>query len=64
LELGVVSDPKALAAGLARLADEPEAARRMGEEGRRLVCERWTTRHMVARFIRLYKELCQAGGRP
>ncbi len=56
-------DAGALASVLRRLADNPNAARRMGEEGRRRTRQRWTTQRMVARYLRLYKELCSSGTR-
>lgn len=51
-------DSRALADVLRRLADDPAAAQRMGEEGRRRFLQRWTMDHMVNRYVRLYEELC------
>jgi glycosyltransferase involved in cell wall biosynthesis len=46
-----------LAAVLRRLAEDPEKALKMGEEGRRRVLERWTAENMVKQYLRLYEEL-------
>jgi glycosyltransferase involved in cell wall biosynthesis len=54
-------DPAALAAALRRLFADPDLRRRVGEQGRRLVLERFTADHMSRGFERLYAELL--GGR-
>ncbi len=50
-------DPAALAAALRRLFADPDLRRRLGEQGRRLVLERFTADHMTRGFERLYAEL-------
>jgi glycosyltransferase involved in cell wall biosynthesis len=52
-------DPEALAARLASLLRDPEAARRLGEAGRRLVDE-WDIDRMVRRQEDLYEALARA----
>jgi rhamnosyl/mannosyltransferase len=54
----------ALADALRRLAAGPARAREMGEEGRRRLLDRWTTEHMVQRYVRLYERLCVPQKRP
>ena len=51
-------DARALAAAIRRIIDDPRAAGRMGEAGRRLVEEQYTTAQMVNHYFRLYQELC------
>ncbi len=51
-------DATALAAAMRCLAEDPEAARRMGSEGRRRFHERYTLDRMVEGHVRLYRELC------
>jgi glycosyltransferase involved in cell wall biosynthesis len=50
-------DPAALARAIARLLDDPELARRLGEAGRRLVLERFRPEGMVEAFESLYDEV-------
>jgi glycosyltransferase involved in cell wall biosynthesis len=50
-------DSAALAAALRRLFEDPDLRRRVGEQGRRLVLERFTADHMTRGFERLYAEL-------
>jgi glycosyltransferase involved in cell wall biosynthesis len=51
---------RALAAAIRRLIDDPQEAARMGEAGRRLVQEQYTTEQMVDHYFQLYQELCHA----
>jgi glycosyltransferase involved in cell wall biosynthesis len=56
-ETGVLcdpGDPASLAAGINRLLDDPEEARRLAEEARRRVFERYDVRRMVEETIALY----------
>jgi glycosyltransferase involved in cell wall biosynthesis len=50
-------DPEALAAAIVRLLADPVAARRMGEAGRRLVAEKFTTDAMMERITGVYAKL-------
>jgi glycosyltransferase involved in cell wall biosynthesis len=50
-------DPAALAAALRRLLGDPLLRRRLGEQGRRLVLDRFTAAHMTRAFESLYAEL-------
>ena len=50
-------DPVALAAAIRRLLASPDLRRRVGEQGRRLVLERFTAAHMTRGFESLYDEL-------
>jgi glycosyltransferase involved in cell wall biosynthesis len=50
-------DPAALAAALRRLLAEPPLRQRLGEQGRQLVLDRFTARHMTNAFESLYAEL-------
>jgi glycosyltransferase involved in cell wall biosynthesis len=50
-------DPAALAHAIRRLLADAELGRRLGEQGRRLVLERFTADHMAQAFERLYSEL-------
>jgi glycosyltransferase involved in cell wall biosynthesis len=50
-------DPRALAAAIGRLIDDPELGRRLGEAGRRHILSGWTTAHSVAGVDRVYREL-------
>jgi glycosyltransferase involved in cell wall biosynthesis len=52
-------DAAALADRLARLLADPDAAARMGAAGRRIVQERFTRQHMVARTLALYEEVAR-----
>jgi glycosyltransferase involved in cell wall biosynthesis len=48
-------DAAALAAALERLARDPDAARRLGEAGYRLVREKFTWDPIVARWAEVYR---------
>ena len=48
-------DPEALAAAIRRLLDDPALARRLAEEARRRVRERFSERRMVEETLRLYE---------
>jgi glycosyltransferase involved in cell wall biosynthesis len=50
-------DPDALAGALRCLLEDEELRRRLGEQGRRLVLERFTAAHMTRAFESLYDEL-------
>jgi glycosyltransferase involved in cell wall biosynthesis len=50
-------DPAALATAIRRLLEDGELRRRLGENGRRLVLERFTADHMTRSFESLYDEL-------
>ena len=50
-------DPGALADAIRRLLADAELGRRLGEQGRRRVLERFTADHMAQAFERLYGEL-------
>jgi glycosyltransferase involved in cell wall biosynthesis len=50
-------DPTALAAGVRRLLGDADLRSRLGEQGRRLVLERFTAAHMARRFEGLYADL-------
>jgi glycosyltransferase involved in cell wall biosynthesis len=43
-------DPQAMAAAIQRLLDDPACARQLGENGCKLVAERWTVKHSVDRL--------------
>ncbi|MCA1621775.1 MAG: glycosyltransferase [Acidobacteria bacterium] len=51
-------DDEALAARVASLLEDPEGARRMGEEGRRIVEEKFSCGAQLARTEALYERLC------
>lgn len=55
-------DALRLAAALHRLAADPEAARQLGETGRRLMQAHYTTERMIDGYHRLYRELAQRAG--
>jgi glycosyltransferase involved in cell wall biosynthesis len=50
-------DPVALARAIRRLLADADLRRRLGEQGRQLVLERFTADHMAQAFERLYSEL-------
>jgi glycosyltransferase involved in cell wall biosynthesis len=50
-------DPVAVAAQLLTLVDDPEGARRMGEEGARWVSDRFSERRLADDLVSLYDEL-------
>lgn len=52
----VATEPRAIAAAILRLLDDPELARRMGEAGRQRVLERWTWEAIAQRTERAYEE--------
>ncbi|MEE9218117.1 MAG: glycosyltransferase [Acidobacteriota bacterium] len=52
-------DPEALAQGIRRLLDDPDAARRMAEAGPPTVRERFSASLMVAQTLRLYRLLLE-----
>lgn len=55
------SNPEALSAGILRLLEHPEEARRLGQAGRRLVEERFSAEAMCARYTELYETLVTRG---
>jgi glycosyltransferase involved in cell wall biosynthesis len=52
-------DPTAVAAAIRRLLADEELRRRLGEQGRRLVLERFTATHMTRAYQSLYEELLE-----
>jgi len=50
-------DPHALAQGIVRMLRDPELAARLGEGGRRIIEEKFTTDRMVERTLEVYREL-------
>lgn len=50
-------DPASIAKGIRSLCDNPETARRMGENGRRAVEEEFNWKTQEARLLALYREL-------
>lgn len=54
-------DPRAVAAALRRLCDDPEEARAMGLRGRRAVRERFNWDREAGRLLDLYRELLGEG---
>jgi glycosyltransferase involved in cell wall biosynthesis len=50
-------DPAALASAIRKLLAKAELRQRLGEQGRRLVLDRFTAGHMTRRFESLYEEL-------
>jgi glycosyltransferase involved in cell wall biosynthesis len=62
-ECGYVVEPndaRGLAAALQRLADDPDGARRMGEQARARLAEHFNVEQGVAAHVRLYRELANA----
>lgn len=55
-------DPAALAEAVLRLMDDPVLARGLGQEGRKLVLERFSTRAKLDRLEALYRALSSEGG--
>lgn len=55
-------DPRALAAQIVTLLRDPRRAKRMGEEGRRIVEQKFKVQHMVDRLSWLYKDLLRKRG--
>jgi glycosyltransferase involved in cell wall biosynthesis len=55
-------DPGALAEGIIRMLGDPELQRRLGEEGRRTIEEKFTTDRMVERTLGVYHELLGKAG--
>ena len=53
-------DPRAIAAAIDRLVDNPEMARQMGENGRKAVLERYNWDHEEKRLLALYESLLKA----
>lgn len=56
-----VGDPDALAGAMARLAENPEARRKMGEEALHTVRNRFSLRAMVKGYMELYSEAARGG---
>jgi glycosyltransferase involved in cell wall biosynthesis len=52
-----VRDSAALAAGILRLARDPDLARRLAEAGRRRVLEHFTVEHMAERTLEVYQRV-------
>jgi glycosyltransferase involved in cell wall biosynthesis len=53
----VEHDPTAMASAIQELLDRPDYARRLGENGSRLVAERWTVNHSIDRLESRLEEL-------
>ena len=51
------TSPDALAAGVLRMLSDKDGLRRMGENGRRAVQEKWNWDKMEARLFEVYDEL-------
>lgn len=61
-ENGILAPPddvRALADGIARLADDPDLRQRMGENGQRAARERFSARDMVRQTELLYRQVLQ-----
>ncbi len=58
----VEHDPRAMATAIQRLLDDPKYAYQLGENGRRLVAERWTLRHSVDRLESAFGEVLRRAG--
>jgi glycosyltransferase involved in cell wall biosynthesis len=56
-------DPAALVAATRRLLADDDLRQRLGEEGRRLVLDRFTADHMTRAFESLYEDLLRSGRR-
>ena len=52
-----VRDPEAMAAALARLAADPELARRLGQSGRQRILQDFTLKRQVEKFIALFRDV-------
>jgi glycosyltransferase involved in cell wall biosynthesis len=50
-------DPDALARGVQRLLSDGDLRRRLGDQGRNLVLDRFTAAHMTTAFESLYEEI-------
>jgi glycosyltransferase involved in cell wall biosynthesis len=57
-----VRDPEALAEAILRLVEEPELARRLGENGRARMLERHTIQHTIDGVIEAYREVAAERG--
>jgi L-malate glycosyltransferase len=57
-----VDDPVALSAAVIRLISNPSQAKAMGEAGRNLVMEKFTTEAMMSKIAACYKDLLASGG--
>jgi glycosyltransferase involved in cell wall biosynthesis len=56
-ELVPLDDPESLASALERLAADPEARRRLGEEARAIVEARYSLESIAGRYEALYRRL-------
>jgi glycosyltransferase involved in cell wall biosynthesis len=56
-----VDDPVALSAAITRLISNPSQAKAMGEAGRNLVMEKFTTEAMMSKIAACYKDLLASG---
>jgi glycosyltransferase involved in cell wall biosynthesis len=56
-----VGRPTELAAALARLLADPQAARRLGAAGRAVAAERFTTASVVDRTLAVYRDVSEGG---
>jgi glycosyltransferase involved in cell wall biosynthesis len=57
-----VRDPEALAEAILRLVENPELARRLGENGRARMIERHTIQHTIDAVIEAYREVAAERG--
>lgn len=55
-----LDDPRALAAAILRLLDDPELARHVGEGQRKLILEHFSIESVTTKHIELYERLAQA----
>ncbi|MDE0652108.1 MAG: glycosyltransferase family 4 protein [bacterium] len=56
-------DSSALADALCRILEDPQLGRRLGDEGRRRVLDRWSWRHTAERTVEQYRLLLAGSGR-
>jgi glycosyltransferase involved in cell wall biosynthesis len=57
-----IRDPEALAAAILRMVEDPELARRLGENGRARMLERHTIQHTIDGVIEAYREVAVERG--
>jgi len=57
-------NPRALAAALIRLANDPALRRRLGEAARQRIAQRFSLEQCVVRYEKLYRAMCEPDARP